>query len=194
MNEVGTAVETEVAADPCGPRSGCRSGGRGTRPACRCATSPTRCGLSQPFVSAVERGMSTPSIATLYRMAEVLETEPSALLAEPAERRRRGHPGGRGRAGAVERPARVRRRSGAARRPRSPPRDLRVPGRARRRPRRLVRASRQRRAAPDRRGGCSSSSPDSRRSSSAPATASCTPGRSRTAGPCSAPNTFGCSS
>ena len=40
----------------------------------------TCCGLSQPFVSAVERGMSTPSIATLYRMAEVLETEPSALL------------------------------------------------------------------------------------------------------------------
>ncbi len=40
----------------------------------------TRCGLSQPFVSAVERGMSTPSIATLYRMAEVLQTEPSALL------------------------------------------------------------------------------------------------------------------
>lgn len=39
-----------------------------------------RCGLSQPFVSAVERGMSTPSIATLYRMAEVLGTEPSALL------------------------------------------------------------------------------------------------------------------
>jgi transcriptional regulator with XRE-family HTH domain len=40
----------------------------------------TRCGLSQPFVSAVERGMSTPSIATLYRMAEVLGTEPSNLL------------------------------------------------------------------------------------------------------------------
>lgn len=39
-----------------------------------------RCGLSQPFVSAVERGLSTPSIATLYRMAEVLGTEPSALL------------------------------------------------------------------------------------------------------------------
>jgi transcriptional regulator with XRE-family HTH domain len=39
-----------------------------------------RCGLSQPFVSAVERGMSTPSIATLYRMAEVLGTEPSTLL------------------------------------------------------------------------------------------------------------------
>ncbi|MET0324737.1 MAG: XRE family transcriptional regulator, partial [Ilumatobacteraceae bacterium] len=40
----------------------------------------TRCRLSQPFVSAVERGQSTPSIATLYRMAEVLGTEPSALL------------------------------------------------------------------------------------------------------------------
>ena len=39
-----------------------------------------RCGLSQPFVSAVERGLSTPSIASLYRMAEVLGTEPSTLL------------------------------------------------------------------------------------------------------------------
>lgn len=39
-----------------------------------------RCGLSQPFVSNVERGMSTPSIATLYRMAEVLGTEPATLL------------------------------------------------------------------------------------------------------------------
>ncbi|MDY7100203.1 MAG: XRE family transcriptional regulator [Actinomycetota bacterium] len=39
-----------------------------------------RCGVSQPFISAVERGLSTPSISTLYRMAEVLETEPSALL------------------------------------------------------------------------------------------------------------------
>jgi transcriptional regulator with XRE-family HTH domain len=40
----------------------------------------TRSGLSQPFVSAVERGLSTPSIATLYRMAEVLGMEPSNLL------------------------------------------------------------------------------------------------------------------
>ncbi|HEX4980367.1 MAG TPA: XRE family transcriptional regulator [Ilumatobacteraceae bacterium] len=39
-----------------------------------------RCGLSQPFVSAVERGMSTPSIATLYRMADVLGMAPSSLL------------------------------------------------------------------------------------------------------------------
>jgi transcriptional regulator with XRE-family HTH domain len=40
----------------------------------------TRSGLSQPFVSAVERGISTPSIATLYWMAEVLGMEPSNLL------------------------------------------------------------------------------------------------------------------
>ncbi len=40
----------------------------------------TRCGVSQPFVSTVERGMSTPSIATLYAMAAVLGIEPSELL------------------------------------------------------------------------------------------------------------------
>ena len=40
----------------------------------------SRCGVSQPFVSAVERGLSTPSIATLYAMAEVLGVEPSELL------------------------------------------------------------------------------------------------------------------
>jgi transcriptional regulator with XRE-family HTH domain len=39
-----------------------------------------QCGLSQPFISAVERGLSTPSISTLYRLAEVLDTEPAALL------------------------------------------------------------------------------------------------------------------
>lgn len=39
-----------------------------------------QCGVSQPFISAVERGLSTPSISTLYRLAEVLGTEPSALL------------------------------------------------------------------------------------------------------------------
>ncbi|MEM9515766.1 MAG: XRE family transcriptional regulator [Actinomycetota bacterium] len=38
------------------------------------------CGVSQPFVSAIERGLSTPSIATLYRMAEVLELDPADLL------------------------------------------------------------------------------------------------------------------
>ena len=39
-----------------------------------------QCGVSQPFISAVERGLSTPSISTLYRLAEVLDTEPAALL------------------------------------------------------------------------------------------------------------------
>ncbi len=39
-----------------------------------------QCGVSQPFISAVERGLSTPSISTLYRLAEVLDTQPSALL------------------------------------------------------------------------------------------------------------------
>jgi transcriptional regulator with XRE-family HTH domain len=39
-----------------------------------------QCGVSQPFISAIERGLSTPSIATLYRLAAVLGTEPAALL------------------------------------------------------------------------------------------------------------------
>ena len=39
-----------------------------------------QCGVSQPFISAVERGLSTPSVSTLYRLAEVLDTEPAALL------------------------------------------------------------------------------------------------------------------
>ena len=44
----------------------------------------TRCGLSQPFLSAVERGLSMPSIATLYRIAEALEVPPSTLLPDEA--------------------------------------------------------------------------------------------------------------
>ena len=46
-----------------------------------------RCGVSQPFLSAVERGLSMPSIATLYRLAEVLHTTPANLLPvhDPAE-------------------------------------------------------------------------------------------------------------
>jgi transcriptional regulator with XRE-family HTH domain len=39
-----------------------------------------RCGISQPFLSAVERGLSMPSIATLYRIAEALDVAPSSLL------------------------------------------------------------------------------------------------------------------
>jgi transcriptional regulator with XRE-family HTH domain len=45
-----------------------------------------RCGVSQAFLSAVERGMSTPSIITLYKLAEVLGTEPADLLAPPDDR------------------------------------------------------------------------------------------------------------
>jgi transcriptional regulator with XRE-family HTH domain len=43
------------------------------------------CGVSQPFLSAVERGLSTPSIHTLYRIAEVLGTAPSSLLPAQAD-------------------------------------------------------------------------------------------------------------
>ena len=39
-----------------------------------------KCGVSQPFLSEVERGMSTPSIATLYRIAEALDVSPTKLL------------------------------------------------------------------------------------------------------------------
>lgn len=42
-----------------------------------------KCGVSQAFLSAVERGLSTPSIITLYKLAEVLGTEPADLLAPP---------------------------------------------------------------------------------------------------------------
>ncbi|MEM9710928.1 MAG: XRE family transcriptional regulator [Actinomycetota bacterium] len=38
------------------------------------------CAVSQPFISAIEHGQSTPSIATLYRLAGVLGVEPSSLL------------------------------------------------------------------------------------------------------------------
>lgn len=40
----------------------------------------SRSGVSQPFISAVERGLSTPSISTLYRIAEELGTDPATLL------------------------------------------------------------------------------------------------------------------
>jgi transcriptional regulator with XRE-family HTH domain len=43
-------------------------------------TLATRCGVSQPFLSEVERGMSMPSIATLYRIADALGIGPSKLL------------------------------------------------------------------------------------------------------------------
>ena len=43
----------------------------------------TACGVSQAFLSAVERGLSTPSLATIYRLADVLGTEPASLLPPP---------------------------------------------------------------------------------------------------------------
>jgi transcriptional regulator with XRE-family HTH domain len=69
-----------VAVDPLG-----RQLGRAIRSARQTAgismrALATRCGLSQPFLSAVERGLSMPSIATLYRIAEALEVAPSTLL------------------------------------------------------------------------------------------------------------------
>src|ERR1700730_13603739 len=46
-------------------------------------TLATRCGVSQPFLSEVERGMAMPSIATLYRIADALGITPSKLLPLP---------------------------------------------------------------------------------------------------------------
>jgi transcriptional regulator with XRE-family HTH domain len=39
-----------------------------------------RAGLSQQMVSYVERGMRNPTLDTLLRMAQALETDPSELL------------------------------------------------------------------------------------------------------------------
>lgn len=39
-----------------------------------------RCGMSQPFLSEIERGISMPSIATLYRLAEALDVAPSTFV------------------------------------------------------------------------------------------------------------------
>ena len=39
-----------------------------------------RSGVSQPFLSEVERGQSIPSIATLYRIAAALDISPAVLL------------------------------------------------------------------------------------------------------------------
>jgi transcriptional regulator with XRE-family HTH domain len=41
-------------------------------------------GVTQPFISQVESGKITPSISTLYRLAQVLAIAPSALLPAPA--------------------------------------------------------------------------------------------------------------
>ncbi len=69
-----------AAVDPLG-----RQLGRGIRQARETAAISmrglaARSGLSQAFLSAVERGLSMPSIATLYRIAEALDVPPSSLL------------------------------------------------------------------------------------------------------------------
>lgn len=40
----------------------------------------SRCGVSQPFLSQVERGAAAPSLSTLYRIADALGTTPADLL------------------------------------------------------------------------------------------------------------------
>ncbi len=40
----------------------------------------TRAGLEQPQVSELERGGTNPNLATIARLAEALDTTPSALL------------------------------------------------------------------------------------------------------------------
>ncbi|TPG36655.1 helix-turn-helix domain-containing protein [Mycolicibacterium hodleri] len=43
-----------------------------------------RSGVSQPFLSQIERGVSAPSMVTTYRLAEALDVLPGALLPAPA--------------------------------------------------------------------------------------------------------------
>jgi transcriptional regulator with XRE-family HTH domain len=46
-----------------------------------------RSGVSQPFLSQIERGLSAPSMVTTYRLAEALDVLPGALLPAPAASR-----------------------------------------------------------------------------------------------------------
>ena len=39
-----------------------------------------QCGVSQPFLSQVEKGTASPSLATLYRLASALDVAPADLL------------------------------------------------------------------------------------------------------------------
>ncbi|WP_020112871.1 helix-turn-helix domain-containing protein [Rhodococcus sp. 114MFTsu3.1] len=42
-------------------------------------------GISQPFLSHVERGLSMPSMVTIYRLAAVLEVGPGELMPNPLD-------------------------------------------------------------------------------------------------------------
>lgn len=46
-----------------------------------------RSGVSQPFLSQIERGLSAPSMVTTYRLAEALDVLPGALLPAPTASR-----------------------------------------------------------------------------------------------------------
>jgi transcriptional regulator with XRE-family HTH domain len=46
-----------------------------------------RAGISQPFLSQIERGVSAPSMVTTYRLADALDVLPGALLPAPTPRR-----------------------------------------------------------------------------------------------------------
>jgi len=75
-----------VTASPVDPR--CAAIGQGVRTAREAAGLSTRAlarrsGISQPFVSQIERGVTAPSISTLYRIAEVLNVTPASLLPPP---------------------------------------------------------------------------------------------------------------
>ncbi|WKD35873.1 helix-turn-helix domain-containing protein [Streptomyces xanthophaeus] len=43
----------------------------------------TRSGLSQPFLSQLERGLATPSLSSIYRIAEALDVTPGTFLRPP---------------------------------------------------------------------------------------------------------------
>ncbi|MFJ5553393.1 helix-turn-helix domain-containing protein [Streptomyces sp. NPDC093225] len=43
-----------------------------------------RSGLSQPFLSQLERGLTTPSLSSIYRIAEALDVAPGTFLRPPA--------------------------------------------------------------------------------------------------------------
>ncbi|MFJ7156406.1 helix-turn-helix domain-containing protein [Streptomyces sp. NPDC101118] len=44
----------------------------------------TRSGLSQPFLSQLERGLTSPSLSSIYRIAEALDVAPGTFLRPPA--------------------------------------------------------------------------------------------------------------
>jgi transcriptional regulator with XRE-family HTH domain len=78
-------MTTEVDADPLGRQLGRAIRGAREAAGISMRALASRAGLSQPFLSAVERGLSMPSIATLYRIAEALEVAPSSLLPDETD-------------------------------------------------------------------------------------------------------------